>query len=78
MATLLFFGPLVDITGCRRDDMTGRTLDDFVEQARQRYGDSFSLALSSCAIWVNGEAIARDAPVPEQAEIAFLPPVSGG
>ena len=78
MATLLFFGPLADITGCRRDEMTGRTLDDLVAQAKLRYGDSFAAALDSCAIWVNGEVVAPDARVSEHAEVAFLPPVSGG
>ena len=78
MADLVFFGPLVDLTGCRRDVSSGRTLDQIVEETCRRFGDQFAAALASCSIWVDGEPAEPDAPIGENAEVAFLPPVSGG
>ena len=78
MANLVFFGPLVDLTGCRRDVSKGRTLEQVVEDVCARFGDQFATALTSCSIWVDGEPVELDAQVPEGAEVAFLPPVSGG
>lgn len=75
---MLFFGPLADLAHRRRDELEGRTVAELVEGAHRRYGDSFAAILASCAIWVNGEPVTRDADVPELAEVAFLPPVSGG
>ena len=78
MVTALFFGPLVDLTGCRKDELAGRTIDELVLEAQRRYGDSLVRALESCSIWVDGEPVARDVEIPERSEVAFLPPVSGG
>ncbi len=78
MVTALFFGPLVDLTGCRKDHLAGRTIDELVLEARRRYGDSLAQALASCSIWVDGESVDRDIEISERSEVAFLPPVSGG
>jgi len=78
VATVVFFGPLVDLTGCRRDVSKGRTLEQVVEDVCGRFGDEFTSALTSCSIWVDGEPVELDAQVSESAEVAFLPPVSGG
>ena len=78
MATLVFFGPLVELTGCRNDEMSGGTLEQIVEGARLRYGEQFASSLASCSIWVDGEPVANDVVVPADAEVAFLPPISGG
>ena len=78
MANLVFFGPLVDITGCRRDVSTGRTLDQIIDDVSRRFGDRFSTALATCPIWVNGEPADPGAQILDDAEVAFLPPVSGG
>ena len=78
MVTALFFGPLIDLTGCRKAELAGRSIDELVLEAQRRYGDSFARALESCSIWVDGESIARDVEISERSEVAFLPPVSGG
>jgi molybdopterin converting factor small subunit len=78
VVTALFFGPLVDLAGCRRDELAGRTIDELVLEAQRRYGDAMASALHSCSIWVDGEPIARDVEIPARSEVAFLPPVSGG
>jgi molybdopterin converting factor small subunit len=78
VVSALFFGPLVDLVGCRRDELDGRTINELVLEAQRRYGDATALALRSCSIWVDGEPIARDVEIPERSEVAFLPPVSGG
>ena len=76
--SLVFFGPLVDLTGCRRDVSKGQTLDQIIEESCRRFGDRFAAALASCSIWVDGEPAQPGAPIRHDAEVAFLPPVSGG
>ena len=78
MATVLFFGPLADLAHCRRVELKGRTVAELIGETTRLYGESFETALASCAIWVNGEPVTRTAAVDDVAEVAFLPPVSGG
>lgn len=78
MANLVFFGPLVDLTQCRRDVSMGHTLDQIVDDVCRRFGDQFATALASCSIWVDGEPAEPGARIHEESEVAFLPPVSGG
>lgn len=63
-------------TGC--DVLPGGTLGEVLANARERYGEAFSAVLPSCRVWVDGETAAEDDPIDDTAEIAVLPPVSGG
>ena len=78
MANLVFFGPLVDLTQCRRDVSEGHTLDQIVDDVCRRFGEQFATALVSCSIWVDGEPAESGALIGDETEVAFLPPVSGG
>ena len=51
---------------------------EILASATERYGDGFAAVLPTCAVWVNGEPAAGDAPVTDADEVAVLPPVSGG
>jgi molybdopterin converting factor small subunit len=56
----------------------GATVADVLTAAEARYGAAFTAVLPTCRIWVNGDAVAGDAPVGTDDEVAVLPPVSGG
>lgn len=56
----------------------GATVADLLAAAELRYGQGFASLLPTCRIWVNGDAVANDAPVGPDDEVAVLPPVSGG
>jgi molybdopterin converting factor small subunit len=58
--------------------LDGATVADVLAAAEDRYGSAFTAVLPTCRIWVNGDAVATDAPVGTDDEVAVLPPVSGG
>lgn len=51
-----------------------------LDQLRARYGEPFPSRLAVCTVLVNGDQVPADATVavPDGAEIALLPPFSGG
>jgi len=83
MARILFFGKLADAAGGRVRDLPltpgTRTIDDLVS-ALGAEEESLAAALNekSVRFIVNEMVAARDAPIGDEDEIAFLPPVSGG
>lgn len=56
------------------------TVADLVERLRARYGEPFSSRLAVAAVLLDGDAVAHDADriAADGAELALLPPVSGG
>jgi molybdopterin converting factor subunit 1 len=77
---VLFFGQLREITGLEQDDaelIEGARLEDLFD----RYGNQFPKLLefrASVAASINQEYAAWRAPLAQNDEVAFLPPVSGG
>jgi len=77
---VLFFGQLREITGLRQDDAElseGARLEDLFA----RYGKQFPKLLefrASVAASINQEYAPWRAPLSQNDEVAFLPPVSGG
>ena len=77
---VLFFGQLREITGLQQDDAElsdGARLEDLFE----RYGKQFPKLLefrASVAASINQEYAPWRAPLSQNDEVAFLPPVSGG
>ncbi len=83
MARLLFFGKLGDIAGARTREYVlpaGVDVIDALIDAIAREDETLGAALSekSVRFAVNETIAARDAPIHNEDEIAFLPPVSGG
>ena len=83
MARLLFFGKLADIAGGRARDMaldpaTQRLsqLTEAIEAREPALGAALKGPLVRFV--VNEEIVSADAPIADDDEIAFLPPVSGG
>jgi molybdopterin synthase sulfur carrier subunit len=78
VAVIRLFAAARDAAGTGRDDLSGATVGQVLDQARERYGASFAAVLPTCRIWVNGEPAGMDDPVGVADEVAVLPPVSGG
>ena len=75
--TVLYFASLRDAAG-RDAEQVDRpdSLAALYEALRARHG--FSLPRERLRVAVDGEFVGWDAPVADGAEIAFIPPVSGG
>jgi molybdopterin synthase sulfur carrier subunit len=78
MARLRLFANLREIAGTSEAEVDGETVGEVLSNATGRYGDEFGRALETAQVWVNGDRSPADAPVPAGAEVAVIPPVSGG
>jgi sulfur-carrier protein len=78
MPTLRLFAAARDAAGRGRDAVPGRTVDEVLAVACERYGPPFALVLDASRVWVNGEPAAGSVTVADGDEVAVLPPVSGG
>jgi len=78
MAVLRLFASARDAAGTGRDDVPGGTVAAVLQEARDRYGPSFTDVLEHCQIWRNGEPCEPTDVVAASDEVAVLPPVSGG
>ena len=78
--TLLLFAAAREAAGTNRDTIDAGTVGEVLELARARYGAGFAEVLAGSRVWLDGdEPAAGDAtPVRDGAEVAVLPPVSGG
>lgn len=75
--TVLYFASLRDAAG-RDAEQVPRpaSLGALYAELRERHG--FALPRERLRVAVDGAFADWDAPVPEGAEVAFIPPVSGG
>ena len=75
--TVLYFASLRDAAG-RETEPAERpdSLADLYEALRARHG--FALPRERLRVAVDGEFVGWDARVTDGAEVAFIPPVSGG
>ena len=78
--TLLLFAAAREAAGTNRDTVEAGTVGEVLDVARARYGPVFVDVLAGSRVWLDGdEPDAGDAtPVLDGAEVAVLPPVSGG
>ncbi len=74
------FAALREAAGTDNDTVDAGPLPVILEALCERYGDGFRRRLAISTVLVDGSACPHDAPVtvPDGAEIALLPPVSGG
>jgi sulfur-carrier protein len=77
---LRLFASAREAAGRAEDTFDATTLGQVLDAARHRYGPEFSAVLDASRVWVDGEepAEGRHTPLPDGAEVAVLPPVSGG
>ena len=78
MPVLRLFAAAREAAGTGRDEIEGATVGEVLARAVDRYGSGFAAVLDSCRIWVDGEPAESATAVGERAEVAVLPPVSGG
>jgi molybdopterin synthase sulfur carrier subunit len=78
--TLLLFAAAREAAGTNRDSFDADTVGEVLAIARSRYGDTFTSVLAGSRVWLDGEEpAAGDATrITDGAEVAVLPPVSGG
>jgi molybdopterin synthase sulfur carrier subunit len=75
--TVLYFASLRDAAGRDEEQApTPESLAGLYEALRARHG--FALTRERLRVAVDGEFVAWNAPVRDGAQIAFIPPVSGG
>jgi sulfur-carrier protein len=79
MARVLLFGPLRDLAGWRERELAAASLSE-LRAALAAENDALAEALARPGVQVAlDQAIVRgDAPLSHAAEVAFLPPMSGG
>jgi molybdopterin synthase sulfur carrier subunit len=79
MARVLLFGPLRDVAGWRERELAATSLAE-LRQALGADDPALAEALAAPGVQVAlDQAIVRgDAPLSATAEVAFLPPMSGG
>lgn len=75
--TLLYFASLRDAAGVASESVPlPVSLAALYEEARARHG--FALGRERLRVAMDGEFVAWDTPPRDGAEVAFIPPVSGG
>ncbi|KFL35564.1 MoaD/ThiS family protein [Arenimonas donghaensis] len=75
--TVLYFASLRDAAACSSEVVdTPESLTALYASLRARHG--FGLARDRLRVAMDGEFVAWDTPPRDGAEIAFIPPVSGG
>lgn len=72
------FAAAREAAGTGRDVVDGATVREVLDAAVVKFGPTFADVLSTCRVWVNGEAAELDDAVAPTDEVAVLPPVSGG
>jgi molybdopterin synthase sulfur carrier subunit len=78
VAIVRMFAAARAAAGRGRDELPGDTVAAVLAAAERRYGAAFAEVLTTCRIWVNGEAAVPSTEVGATDEVAVLPPVSGG
>ena len=78
--TLLLFAAAREAAGTNRDVVEAGTVGEVLDVARARFGSEFGAVLDGSRVWLDGEEpAAGDATeLRDGAELAVLPPVSGG
>ncbi len=78
MARVKLFASARQAAGTSSEEIAGRTVDEVVQIAAERFGADFVAVMKTCRVWLNGEEVVGTTAVCEADEVAILPPVSGG
>ena len=74
------FAALREAAGTSAPTTEPAPLPDLLDELRARYGEPFTTRLSVASVLVDGDPVdrAEPRPIPDGAEVALLPPFSGG
>ena len=78
MVTLRLFAQARESAGTGRVELAGSTVGEVLDEACHRFGTTFGDVLAGSKVWLNGSPAGRGDVVNGGAEVAVLPPVSGG
>ena len=78
VARVRYFAQARDAAGVASEDVPGATVGEVLAAAVGRHGERLGAVLATAAVWLDGEPCQADDPVSVSAEVAVLPPVSGG
>lgn len=78
MAHVKLFASARQAAGTSSEEIAGRTVDEVLQIAAERFGAEFVAVMKTCRVWLNGEEVVGTTSVGEADEVAILPPVSGG
>jgi len=78
MARVKLFASARQAAGTASLEIAGRTVDEVLQIAAERFGAEFVAVMKTCRVWLNGEEVVGTTVVGDADEVAILPPVSGG
>ena len=78
MPTLRYFAQAREAAGTSAEVVPGSTVAEVLTAAVARHGGPLAAVLATAAVWVDGEPAEPTDVVADGAEVAVLPPVSGG
>ena len=79
MVCVRLFAALREAAGTGEVEVAAGPLELILADLARRYGPAFARLLSSASVLVDGERLSQpSAPVADEAEVALLPPFSGG
>ncbi len=78
MPRVRYFAQAREAAGTGAEELPGATVGEVLGAAVERHGDRLAAVMATAAVWVDGEPCDPGDPVAKHAEVAVLPPVSGG
>lgn len=78
MPTVRYFASAREAAGTGSEEVPGATVGEVLATAVERHGEPLRAVLGFSAVWVDGAPCEPGDPVAIDAEVAVLPPVSGG
>lgn len=78
MARVRLFASARQAAGTASAEIGGRTVDEVLQSAGEKFGADFVAVMKTCRVWLNGEEAIGTTVVGDADEVAILPPVSGG
>ena len=78
VGTIRYWAAARAAAGVAEEPYDAVTLQDAVEAAGRAHGPELARVLSRCTFLLDGRQLARDAALPDGAEVEVLPPFAGG
>jgi MoaD family protein len=72
------FASLRELAGSSQMELDAPDVGDLLDQLSRKFGPEFDRIMAAGSVVVDGERAGRDHRLEPQADVALLPPVSGG